>query len=403
MKKTEQPAPSPEMLKIFETVPSLYLILSRELLILTASDTYLQITGKSREDIKGKHVTEAFPIDESLDGSVAIRTSLEQVIATKKPHQLPVSRYDLPDFENPGKIKEHYWHSLNTPVLDSHGEILYIIHSTRELTAQITAERELKISLERQTKEAARAAQLSKRLEKLFADIPARIAILSGPQFIFEYINPIYHQHFGYRDLIGKTFLDGLPELAGHPVLNELRKVYQTGITFEGKEIRIPLTEVKDQPPVDRYYNIMYQAILDENGAVNGILTFAYDVTELVSARKLEEEQHKKDEFLSIASHELKTPLTSIKAFNQLMKRTDDTRTLKNFISKSEHNILRLDKLIGDLLDVTKINAGKMQYNMHFFDFEEMLRQTIDNVQHTSTTHQLILEHHEPVKYTATG
>jgi signal transduction histidine kinase len=143
----------------------------------------------------------------------------------------------------------------------------------------------------------------------------------------------------------------------------------------------------------------MYQARLDENGAVNGILSFAYDVTELVSARKLEEEQYKKDEFLSIASHELKTPLTSIKAFNQLMQRTNNIDTLKSFISKSEHNILRLDKLVGDLLDVTKINAGKMQYNMHFFDFEEMLRQTIDNVQHTSATHQLILEHHEPVKY----
>lgn len=398
MKKPEQPDLSPEMLKIFETIPSLYLILSRELVILTASDAYLKITGKSR-DIKGKHISEAFPVDESLEESVAIRTSLEKVLATKEPHQLPVSRYDLPDFENPGSIKEHYWHTLNTPVLDSSGEILYIIHSTRELTAQITAERELKISLEKQIKEAARAAQLSKRLEKLFADIPARIAILSGPQFIFEYINPIYHQHFGYRDLIGKTFLEALPELAGHPVLNELRKVYRTGITFEGKEIRIPLTEIKDQPPVDRYYNIMYQARLDENGAVNGILSFAYDVTELVSVRKLEEEQYKKDEFLSIASHELKTPLTSIKAFNQLMQRTNDIHTLKGFISKSEHNILRLDKLIGDLLDVTKINAGKMQYNMHFFDFEEMLRQTIDHVQHTSTTHQLILEHHEPVKY----
>lgn len=399
MKKNGHLDLSPEMLKIFETVPSLYLILSRELVILTGSDAYLQVTGKSREEIKGKHVSEAFPVDESLEGSVAIRTSFEQVLVTKKPHQLPVSRHDMPDFENRGKMIEHYWHTLNTPVLDSCGEILYIIHSTRELTAQVIAERELKISLEKQIKEAARSAQLSKRLEKLFADIPARIAILSGPQFIYEYINPIYHQHFGYRELIGKTFLEALPELAGHQVVNELRKVYKTGITFEGKEICIPLTEVKGEPPVDRYYNIMYQARLDENSAVNGILSFAYDVTELVSARKLEEEQYKKDEFLSIASHELKTPLTSIKAFNQLMQRTDDLHKLKGFISKSAHNILRLDKLISDLLDVTKINAGKMQYNMHFFNFEEMLRQTIDNVQHTSTTHQIILEHHEPVNY----
>lgn len=386
----------PEMLKVFESVPSLYLILSKELIILTASDTFLQITAKNRKDIQGRSVFDIFPIDENIADSVAIRDSLHKVVETRLPDQLPIGRYDLPDPEHAEQIKTHYWHSLNTPVLNQDGEILYIIHSTRELTAQITAEKELKISLEKQTQEAAKAAQLSKRLEKLFADLPARIAILSGPDLVYEYINPVYHQHFGYRDLIGKTFLEALPELAGHPIIAELKKVYETGITFEGQEICIPLISVAGEPPVDRYFNIMYQARLDEHGVVNGILSFAYDITDLVNARRLEEEQYKKDEFLSIASHELKTPLTSIKAFNQLMQRTDDIHKLKSFVVKSASNILRLDKLIGDLLDVTKINAGKMQYNMHFFDFDEMLQQTIENVQQAAITHQIILVQHEP-------
>lgn len=399
MSLKEQQEPLPEMLKVFEHVPSLYLILSKELIILTASDPFIQITAKKREDIQGKYIYDIFPVDEHIADSIAIRTSLSKVIETKLPDQLPLGRYDLPDPDDREKIKEHYWHSLNTPVLDSDGEILYIIHSTRELTAQIIAERELKISLEKQIKEASRSAQLSKRLEKLFADLPARIAILSGPDFIYEYINPVYHQHFGYRDLIGKSFLEALPELVNHQVVQELRKVYETGVTFDGQEICIPLSNIEGQPPVDRYFNIMYQARLDENGTVNGILSFAYDITELVNARKLEEEQYKKDEFLSIASHELKTPLTSIKAFNQLMQRTNDLDKLKSFVTKSAGNILRLDKLIGDLLDVTKINAGKMQYNMHFFDFDEMLKQTIENVQYTAITHQIVLEHHEAVSF----
>jgi len=397
MNLKEQRELLPEMLKVFEGVPSLYLILSKELVILTASNPFLQITAKKREDIQGKYVFDIFPVDENIADSIAIRTSLNKVIETKLPDQLPIGRYDLPDPDDNDKIKEHYWHSLNTPVMGPDGEILYIIHSTRELTAQIIAERELKISLEKQTREASRSAQLSKRLEKLFADLPARIAIFSGPDFIYEYINPVYHQHFGYRDLIGKSFLEALPELTGHQIVQELKKVYQTGVTFEGQEICIPLINVEGQPPVDRYFNIMYQARLDEKGVVNGILSFAYDITELVNARKLEEEQYKKDEFLSIASHELKTPLTSIKAFNQLMQRTDEVDKLKSFATKSAGNILRLDKLIGDLLDVTKINAGKMQYNMHFFDFDEMLQQTIDNVQYTAITHHIILGHHEPV------
>lgn len=110
--------------------------------------------------------------------------------------------------------------------------------------------------------------------------------------------------------------------------------------------------------------------------------------------------EQKKDEFLSIASHELKTPLTSIKAFNQLIKRTSDADKINNFVKKSEDNIQRLEKLIADLLDVTKINAGKMTYNMHEFDFKQMLVESIENVQHTSSSHQIILENAEEITYT---
>jgi PAS domain S-box-containing protein len=99
----------------------------------------------------------------------------------------------------------------------------------------------------------------------------------------------------------------------------------------------------------------------------------------------------KKDEFLSIASHELKTPLTSIKAFNQLMRRTRDMEKMTGYIEKSAGHIVKLEKLVNDLLDVTKINAGKMQYNMQPFSFQQMLRESIESVQHTVSTHEIIL------------
>lgn len=99
----------------------------------------------------------------------------------------------------------------------------------------------------------------------------------------------------------------------------------------------------------------------------------------------------KKDEFLSIASHELKTPLTSIKAFNQLMSRTSDPERLAGFVKKSAEHIQRLEKLVNDLLDVTKINAGKLQYNMQPFSFKQMLADSIESVQHTTASHQIIL------------
>ena len=110
--------------------------------------------------------------------------------------------------------------------------------------------------------------------------------------------------------------------------------------------------------------------------------------------------EHKKDEFLSIASHELKTPLTGIKAFNQLMQRTKSEAQQQIFLKKSAENILRLERLINDLLDVTKINAGKMNYRMEPFNFGKMVANSVENIQHTKPSHQIIIESSADIIYT---
>lgn len=102
--------------------------------------------------------------------------------------------------------------------------------------------------------------------------------------------------------------------------------------------------------------------------------------------------EQKKDEFLSIASHELKTPLTNIKAFNQLISRMKDPEKVQYFSKKSAAHIDKLEWLISDLLDVTKINAGKMAYNMQPLNFRELILNSIETIQQTTTTHEIILE-----------
>lgn len=109
--------------------------------------------------------------------------------------------------------------------------------------------------------------------------------------------------------------------------------------------------------------------------------------------------EQRKDEFISIASHELKTPLTSIKAFNQLIQRKNSEHSLDGFILKSAQNITRLERLIKDLLDVTKINAGKITYEMESFDFRKMIAESIDNVQLTTSEHEIIFENAVDITY----
>jgi PAS domain S-box-containing protein len=110
--------------------------------------------------------------------------------------------------------------------------------------------------------------------------------------------------------------------------------------------------------------------------------------------------EQKKDEFLSIASHELKTPLTSIKAFNQILQKASVAEKFRPFIIRSADHILRLERLINDLLDVTKINAGKMVYDMEPFDFSAAMQEIVESNRHLATRHEIQFLDEAKVSYT---
>jgi hypothetical protein len=136
--------PSDEVLKALETVPNMYLVLSPDLYIITASDAFLRATETKREVIKGKHIFEAFPDNPDLpdgdDGVQNINSSLQTVLKTKKPDYMRTQRYDVPDINNPGKFITRYWAPSHTPVLDESGEVFYIIQLANNVTDQILTE-----------------------------------------------------------------------------------------------------------------------------------------------------------------------------------------------------------------------------------------------------------------------
>ena len=117
-----------------------------------------------------------------------------------------------------------------------------------------------------------------------------------------------------------------------------------------------------------------------------------YEEAKAEISRRIKAEQ-KKDEFISMASHELKTPLTSIKAYNQLLeKKLQEHPEAMSFLKKASIHILQLERLISDLLDVSKINAGKLTYNIGSFSLGEVLEESVESVQHLSFTHKITIE-----------
>lgn len=128
------------------------------------------------------------------------------------------------------------------------------------------------------------------------------------------------------------------------------------------------------------------------NGTFSGYIGAWVDITE---QKRL---QQQKDDFIGIASHELKTPVTSIKAYTQvlermLLKKGEEREAA--MIGKMDAQINRLTALIGDLLDVTKINSGKLQFNDRAFDFNELVQECVEELQRTTDQHTLV-ENFEP-------
>jgi len=102
----------------------------------------------------------------------------------------------------------------------------------------------------------------------------------------------------------------------------------------------------------------------------------------------------KKDEFISMASHELKTPVTSLKAFTQIMMMTfegEGNTMASSMLSKMDKQINKLTSLIADLLDASKANSGQLNFQNEEFDFNELIKEVTDEVQRTSVTHKIEL------------
>jgi PAS domain S-box-containing protein len=124
----------------------------------------------------------------------------------------------------------------------------------------------------------------------------------------------------------------------------------------------------------------------DEFGKVRTIMSLVQDITEQKHMEK------QKDNFFSVASHELKTPVTTIKAYGQLaenlLEKKEDNETL-DVIKRMGAQVNRLTSLIGTLLDFTKIQNGQLLYDEAFFDFNDLVQETVNDMQKTSYSHEI--------------
>ncbi len=125
----------------FEAVPGRYLILLPDFTIAAVTESYLDATNTTRENILGRGIFEVFPDnpdDPSATGVANLTASLNRVLKNKTPDHLEMQKYDIPKPD--GSFEVRYWSPSNFPVLDKNGEVLYIIHSVLDITQIVLAE-----------------------------------------------------------------------------------------------------------------------------------------------------------------------------------------------------------------------------------------------------------------------
>ena len=171
-------------------------------------------------------------------------------------------------------------------------------------------------------------------------------------------------------EMLGKNIWDLFPHQVGSITYQHYHRARQTGQAVHFEEWCSPdlCTEQHVYPSAD------------------GLSIYIRDITE----RKILEKR--KDEFISLASHELKTPVTTLKGFAQLLlrrlKKQDDAQSLDSL----DRMVVQIDKLtllISDLFDLSRIQSGKLIFREEHFNLAELVTETVDNLRETLSTHQL--------------
>ncbi len=348
--------------EVFMQAPALIAILSGPWHVFEFANTaYQQALG--HRELLGRPLQEAVP-----DLAPELLAAADSVYRTGRPH------FDkevlIPIVYTDGKHEEKYWSLVWQPRRNTAGQVDGMLVFAFEITEQVLARRQVEASRE----EARRSAQ---QLQTITDTLPALVGYVDAGQR-YRFANRAYDSWFGVkpedvvkmtvRELIGEKAYASFQEPIGRALAGEVVRYEGTFTQKDGRIIHTQSSYIPDR---------------DEQGQVRGLVVLALDITE----RKRAEEAARnavrlRDEFLSVASHELKTPLTPLSLKLQALAREVAAQPESPFVLKvrthvdaGHKQIKRLSDLISDLLDVSRISSGQMKLHLEPVDAAAVVRE----------------------------
>jgi len=231
----------------------------------------------------------------------------------------------------------------------------------------------------------------------LLDDAPAAISVQRGPELRWEMANAAYRALLGGVQLVGRTMAETLPDWS--QMRRIVEGVMRDGRPFAAHEHRFLVDPRGTGALEEAYFNLVCQP-LRHDGAVTGVLTFAVDVTREVEARRrlestaaeLRRAVEARDEFLSVASHELKTPLTALRLQVQSLVRSVvrtpeaqySPQQLRARFDAAERQVTRLVQLIDALLDVSRLQEGPLPLDVADVDLALLVSDVVERSRATA-------------------
>lgn len=338
--------------------PSLIAILKGEdFVIIEANDAILKSWGKDKNAI-GKPLMQALP---ELEGK-GFDLHLLDVFKTGKSynaHEIPV------ELIRGDRLETVYYSFVYQAQKDTKGQIIGVAIIANEVTEQ--AELHKKIS-----ESEARFHQLTDLVPELIIN-----ATVGGKVFFY---NKGWTNYTGWS--IKRIQKEGWEKLMHPEELSNVKKNWlealKTGNDFE-MELRI-----LDNKGDYKWHISRVIPMKDDTGEIIMWIGAYTDI------QKLKEEEKRKEDFLKIVSHELKTPITSIKGYTQILLSLleDENNNPENFIhvkpslERIDSQITRLTRLISEMLDVDRINENQLNFQLETFPLNELVQNTIDDIKY---------------------
>jgi len=265
----------------------------------------------------------------------------------------------------------------------------HLISQNEKLEAAQSLVTQQKDELETIVRERTKDLSVSQGNLKLLADHITQMTWTCMPDGRVNFFNERWYNYtgMGLEQSMGWGWCDAIHPDDIEIFMDKYREALHTGGIFE--------VENRYRRGKDGVYRWHLNRAMPLQNETGEIILWVGTATDIEEQKK---ELERKDEFIGVASHELKTPLTSLKGYLQLIllhKKDDLPDTVKQYINKAVIALGKLQFLVDDLLDMSKIKAGRLSYNMDVINLKDVVTTCADNAIHINPGYTFDIENTE--------